>query len=74
MQQKGILYHVPLPQYYDSCVQLYIHHYLLYLLMYLFLHLLNIICSLDFAFAAKFLLVQHVINLIFLHCLINSTV
>ena len=61
MQQKGILYHVSLPQYYDSCVQLYTHHYLLYL----FLHLLNIICSLDFAFAAKFLLVWHVINLTF---------
>ena len=26
MQQKGILYHVSLPQYYNYCVQLYIHY------------------------------------------------
>ena len=37
IQQKGILYHVSLPQYYDSCVQLYIHHYLLYLLFMVFI-------------------------------------
>ena len=59
MQQKGILYHVSLLQYYDYCVQLYIHHYLLYL----FFYLLNFIRSLDFALAAKFLLVWHVINI-----------
>ena len=56
-----ILYYelVSLPQYYDYCVQLYIHY------IYYLLYLLNSICSLDFAFAAKFLLVQHVINITF---------
>ena len=28
MQQKDILYQVSLPQYYDYCVQLYIHYIL----------------------------------------------
>ena len=37
MQQKGILYHVSLPQYYDYCVPLYIYHYLLYLLFIVFI-------------------------------------
>ena len=56
-----ILYYelVSLPQYYDYCVQLYIHY------MYYLLYLLNSICSLDFAFAAKFLLLWHVISITF---------
>ena len=36
------------------------------------LYLLNLVCTLDFAFAAKFLLMGHVININFL-CLINDT-
>ena len=62
---KSTLYHVSLLQYYNYCVPLYLHHYLLYLLLYVFWYLLNIIDCLYFAFAAKFLLVRHVINLTF---------
>ena len=59
-----ILYYelVSLPQYYDYCVQLYIHYILLIVFILVFIKL---ICSLDFAFAAKFLLVWHVINITF---------
>ena len=54
-----ILYYelVSLLQYHDYCVQLYIRY------IYYLLYLLNSICSLDFPFAAKFLLVRNVINI-----------
>ena len=46
-------------------IMIYTINYCIYYLLFLFLHLLNNIHSLDFAFAAKFLLVRHVINLTF---------
>ena len=39
MQQKGILYHVSLPQYYDYCVQLYIHYIIFIVFILIFIKL-----------------------------------
>ena len=39
MQQKGILYHVSLLQYYNYCVQLYIHHILFIVFILIFIKL-----------------------------------
>ena len=75
MQQKGILYHVSLPQYYDYCIPLYLYYYLLYLLFIVFIlafikhHWFSCFCINRTFFIGAACYKPHI-----LQCLINNTV